>query len=393
MNNKVTQRDWSAVYILLGGAIGMAIAMGVGRFAYTPILPLMQRDLGISNSIAGWLAGFNYLGYLAGAVLCSSAPGFLRSRFIGIGALFLSVATTFGMGLAESVFWWGFMRLISGVASAVLFIIISTEVGASLVRRGHGHWLGVLYGGIGAGIVLSGLIIPWLDRLGQWNGAWTGMGVVTALLALLAVAIVRGNVDEQQIATEKEQEARSLMCLWPMAVAYFFEGLGYIVSATFLVAIVALTPGLESYASYSWVAVGLAAVPSTILWPLISRYIGRKKALLAAYAIQASGIFLSIHADTVIEVMYAAITFGATFLGIVVLTLAEGNLRIKHDQKRATAILTASFSVGQILGPIAAGFLADIRQGFTLPLLLASICIMIGLLFTAIDRHFISQKQ
>lgn len=370
----------------------MAIAMGVGRFAFTPILPLMQRDLGISNSIAGWLAGLNYLGYLAGAVLCSSTPRFLRSRFFGISALFLSVATTFCMGLAGSVFWWGTLRLISGVASAVLFIIISTEVGASLVRRGHGHWLGVLYGGIGSGIVLSGLVIPWLDRLGQWNGAWTGMGALTALLALLGFFIVRGKPDDQQISTEKEHEARSLICLWPLAVAYFFEGLGYIVSATFIVAIIALTPGLESYASYSWVAVGLAAVPSTILWPLISRYIGRKKALLAAYAIQASGIFVSIYADTVIEVMYAAITFGATFLGIVALTLAEGNLRMKHDQKRATAILTASFSIGQILGPIAAGFVADMQEGFTLPLLLASICLMIGWLFTAIDRYFVSQK-
>jgi len=387
------QRNRDAVCILLGGVLGMIIAMGIGRFAFTPILPLMQRDLGVSNGVAGWLAGFNYLGYLAGAVLCSVVPRLIRSRYVAACSLLLSIATTAAMGLTVSVFWWGTLRLASGVVSAMLFIIVSAEIGEALVRRGYGHWFGALYGGVGTGIALSGLTIPWLDHVGQWDGAWIGMGVLAGILAVIGIVITKGKIDAPRIDTYRPTSTKRLLNLWPLVIAYFFEGLGYIVTATFIVTIVAGTPGLEAYASYSWVTVGLAAVPSTVLWPLLSRRIGNKRALMSAYVIQASGIFVSMHADSVFEVMFAAITFGGTFMGIVALTLAEGNVRMAHDGKQAAAILTASFSVGQILGPILAGFLADMKDGFTLPLLLASICVMIGWLFTALDRHFISQRQ
>ena len=111
---------------------------------------------------------------------------------------------------------------------------------------------------------------------------------------------------------------------------------------------------------------------------------------MTAYALQASGIFVSINADTVIEVMFAATTFGGTFLGIVALTLAEGSARMEAGGKRASAILTASFGAGQILGPILAGLFADTREGFALPLLFASICVVIGWVGTALDRRFVS---
>lgn len=393
ISQRTTQRDWGAASILIGGIFGMIIAMGIGRFAFTPILPLMQRDLGMSNGVAGWIAGLNYLGYLVGAVLCSVVPRLIRSRYVAASSLLLSIATTVAMGLTVSAFWWGTLRLVSGVVSAMLFIIVSAEIGEALVRRGYGHWVGAVYGGVGTGIALSGLTIPWLDHVGQWDGAWIGMGALAAVLAVIGIVITKGKIDAPRIDTHRPPSTKSLLNLWPLVIAYFFEGLGYIVTATFIVAIVAVTPGLEAYASYSWTAVGLAAVPSTVLWPLLSRRIGNKRALMTAYVIQASGIFVSMHAESVIEVMFAAITFGGTFMGIVALTLAEGNVRMAHDGKRAAAILTASFSVGQILGPILAGFLADMKDGFTLPLLIASICVMIGWLFTALDRYFISQKR
>lgn len=392
-SQRTARRDWGAASILVGGIFGMIIAMGIGRFAFTPILPLMQRDLGMTNGVAGWLAGLNYLGYLVGAVLCSVVPRLIRSRYVAASSLLLSIATTAAMGLTVSVFWWGTLRLVSGVVSAMLFIIVSAEIGEALLRRGYGHLVGALYSGVGAGIALSGLMIPWLDHNGQWGGAWVGMGVLAGILAVIGIVLTKGKISAPNTDEHGQFVKKSMLSLWPLVIAYFFEGLGYIVTATFIVAIVAVTPGIETHAAYSWVAVGVAAVPSTVLWPLLSRRIGNKKALMAAYLIQASGIFVSMHADSVMEVMFAAITFGGTFMGIVALTLAEGNARMAHDGKRAAAILTASFSVGQILGPILAGFLADMKDGFALPLLLASICVLIGWLFTTFDRYFFSQKQ
>lgn len=154
----------------------MIVAMGIGRFAFTPILPLMQRDLGMTNTLAGWLAGLNYLGYLGGALLCSFAPQLLRYRLLTGGALLSSLATTLMMGFTVSVFWWGVMRLAGGAASAILFIVIAAEVAEALGRRGYGHWVGTLYGGLASaspsavclslGLIMSG--VGWsLDRDGD----------------------------------------------------------------------------------------------------------------------------------------------------------------------------------------------------------------------------------
>jgi MFS family permease len=392
INQKASQNDWAAIKVLMGGMLGMVVAMGIGRFAFTPILPLMQRGLGMSNTVAGWLAGLNYLGYLVGAIGCTIAPRLLRSRVIGGGALLLSLATTSFMGLTLSAFWWGGMRLVGGVASAVLFIVISAEVGENLARRGYGHWFGALYGGIGLGIALSGLIIPQLDRAGGWSTSWTGIGAIAAGLAVIGIFLGKKRDYLPALAAEASGQNGTLHSIWLLAIAYFFEGLGYIVTATFLVAIIAVTPGLEAFAPYSWVAVGLSAIPSTVLWPYLARRVGNQRALLAAYALQIAGILVSRQADSIVAVLFAAVSFGGTFLGIVALTLAEGNLRMGKEGRRAAAFLTASFSVGQMLGPVIAGMLADRQDGFALPLLLAAASVALGCLFIGLDRGYRSHK-
>ena len=353
-----------ALKVLIGGVLGMVVAMGIGRFIFTPILPLMQRDLGMTNSVAGWLAGLNYLGYLGGAIVCSVTPGLLRSWLITGGSLFVSIATTLFMGATLSVHWWGLMRFAGGFASAVLFIVITAEVGETLSRRGYGHWLGTLYGGVGLGIAISGLVVTPLDNIGGWSGAWYGAGLLAAILAVAGLLLGRRRELVKPITIDQSRTPVSLSSVRLLAVGYFFEGLGYIVTATFLVAIISLTPGLEDFAPYSWVAVGLAAVPSTILWPYLGRRIGNRKALLGAYLLQAAGILVSVWAESMTTVLFVAVSFGGTFLGIVALTLTEGNLRMPGDGRRAAAFLTASFGVGQVLGPVLAGTLADIQEGF-----------------------------
>ena len=383
-----TRPELAALKVLIGGILGMVVAMGIGRFVFTPILPLMQRDLGMSNSVAGWLAGSNYLGYLCGAVACSVKPGVLRSRMVTGGSLLVSIATTLFMGATLSVSWWGLMRFGGGFASAVLFIVITAEVGETLSRRGYGHWLGSLYGGVGLGIAISGLIVPPLDKIGGWDGAWYGAGILAAILATSGVLLGRRRELVKPITIDESRTSPSLASIRLLSAGYFFEGLGYIVTATFLVAIVALTPGLEHFAPYSWVAVGLAAVPTTIIWPWLGRRFGNRKALLAAYTLQAAGILVSIGADSIVAVLFAAVSFGGTFLGIVALTLTEGNLRLPGDSRRAAAFLTASFGVGQMLGPVFAGILADLQEGFAVPLLAAAVCVVIAGLCVVMDRQF-----
>lgn len=368
--------------------LGLIVVMGIGRFAFTPILPLMQRDLAISNTLAGWLAGLNYLGYLLGAILCSVVPRILRWKLFTGGNLVLSLVTTIFMGATTSGLWWGIMRFSGGFATAIVFIVIAAEVGEALLRRGYGHWTGALYCGVGAGVAISGLLVPQFDKVGDWSLTWYGMGILALLLAVLGIVLGRSREMDQDAAAEKKKSSASLSPVKLLAVAYFFEGLGYIVTATFIVAIISATPGLEGFAPYSWVAVGLAAVPSTIFWPYMVRRIGARPALVSAYLVQACGILVSIGADSVFGVVFAAATFGGTFMGIVAMTIGEGSRRMPGAAGLAAAFLTACFGVGQVIGPIVAGFLADLQQGFGLSLLLAATSVLLGTFFLVIDREF-----
>ncbi len=377
----------AALRILIGGMLGMMVAMGIGRFAYTPILPLMQRDLGLTHAQAGSLASLNYVGYLLGAVACAFFPALLRSVPVNVGALAASIATTLFMGEFTSPVWWGALRITAGVASAILFVVIAVEVTESLARQGESRIGGALYGGIGLGIALSGFTVPLLDRLGGWRGCWLGMGGISLLLAVLGLLLAQKRTATPPLGHLQGKGVEKSSGVGRLAVAYSCEGFGYIISATFLVAMVGRTPGIEQYASLSWVAVGLAAAPSTLLWQQAARSIGVQRAALWAFAIQAAGIILSIYAHTPLTAALAAVSFGGTFLGIVTLVMSEGNRRAGSDGRRVAAILTACFSAGQVVGPTLAGLVAD-RGGFTIPLLMAALSVCLGALIIATDRRF-----
>lgn len=380
----------SALRVLIGGMLGMMVAMGFGRFAFTPIIPLMQRDLGITNSLAGVLASLNYVGYLAGALLCAVWPQILRSKCVNVTALVANIVATLLMGLTISSFWWGALRLVAGLSSAVLFVVIAIEVTEILVRSRHSRWSTALYGGIGLGIAVSGVAVPLLDRLGDWSAAWLGIGVLSAGVALTGILVAGKRQVSISVPDSGVRAAARLTGIGRLASAYFLEGVGYIVTATFLVTIVANTPGLAGFASWSWVAVGLAAAPSTILWQRLASRTGVRTALTLAYLIQAGGILLSIGAANVYTVGLAAVIFGGTFLGIVALAMGEGGRRSGTEGRRTAAVLTACFGAGQVIGPSMAGLLADQQGGFVLPLLFAGLLVACGGVLVATDDGFMS---
>ena len=366
----------------------MMVAMGIGRFAFTPILPLMQHDLGISNTLAGSLASCNYVGYLAGALFCSLYPRALRSWLVNLAALVTSIATTLFMGLVGSAYLWGMLRLLAGGASAILFVVIAIEVTENLARCRHSRWSSALYGGIGLGIALSGVTVPLLGRVGGWSGAWLGMGALSLVLALAGVVIAGKRHASILVPDATIPVSGTLSGIGRLATAYFLEGFGYIVSATFLVTMISHTPGLAALASWSWVAVGLAAAPSTLVWQQIALRVGARRALTLAYMLQTGGLIMSIYADTIVTAGLAAIIFGGTFLGIVSLAMAEGVRRCGSEGRRAAAILTASFGAGQVIGPPLAGLLADHQGGFAIPLALAAAAVVAGAFLVATDRRF-----
>ncbi|CAO3407811.1 YbfB/YjiJ family MFS transporter [Azospirillum largimobile] len=382
------------VRVLVGGLIGLAIAMGVARFAFTPILPAMQDATGLRADGAGLLASLNYLGYFLGALGAGLVPhGAPRTAVFRL-SLLLSVATTAGMGLdlgnaEQAMPVWLVLRFLSGVSSAGIFILGIAMVLDTLARGGGERLAGWLYTGIGLGIASSGLFVALLGgRLG-WAGDWLALGAICAVLGLLPGLWVRDPAAPSQAAAAgtagTAAAARTGWLSAPLlllTLAYFLEGGGYIVSATFLVSILKTDPGTAAVGEAAWMVVGLGAVGAGVFWAAVARRAGSWWALILAHLTQAVAILLPMTGSPAVAVI-SALLFGGTFVGIVSQAFALGRQLSAGASARVVGALTAAYGLGQIIGPLPAGLVVTHTGSFNAALLGATAAVLLGTLLLA----------
>jgi MFS family permease len=359
-------------------AAALAAGMGVGRFVYTPILPLMHTQAGLSTGAGANLATANYVGYLVGALAGILAPVLIRSRAVLRASLTLLTGTLAAMPLTHSTTVWILLRLLAGVASALVFVVAAGSLLHHL-RDHPPHLAGWAFGGVGGGIALSGLLVLVLRSAADWRTAWWA---AAALATLLAAASWNLRPQEATVAAPGGSGATPRTHRWfgALFVSYTLEGVGYIVAGTFLVAAIGQeSPGWVG--SGAWVLVGLAAVPSSALWARLGRRWSRPGLLLTALVIQAVGIALPALVGGTAAALGAAVLFGATFIGVSSLALATGaHLRFP----RSVALLTAGYSVGQILGPLVVAPL--LHHGYHGALLLAALTVLVAAAAAAVLR-------
>lgn len=370
---------------VLAGAAALAVAMGVGRFAYTPILPAMQAATGLGDDGAGLVASLNLLGYLVGALACGALPGGAERGLVFRASLVLSLATTGAMALTAARTDWALLRFLAGVASAGIFVSASSMVIDALAARGRPRLAGVHFGGVGAGIVLSGAVVALLPEAAGWRGAWGVLATLCVGLAVPCWFLVRPDP-----ATSSPPMAAGTATATPpppprqrrrlalLAAAYTLEGAGYIVSGTFLVSILARQPAAGLSGSVAWIAVGLAAIPSGLVWSAVAARVGPFTALTAAHGVQALGIVLPVLVPGPAGALAGAVLFGGTFIGIVGLTLTIAGTLAGGRSGKTTALFTAAYGVGQIVGPAAAGLAAQATGGFSLALTGAAAVVALG---------------
>jgi MFS family permease len=350
-------------------AAALAAGMGVGRFVYTPILPLMTAQAGLTAAAGASLATANYVGYLVGALAGTLAPRLVRSPAVHHGSLALLVATLAGMPLTHSTAAWLVLRFLAGVASAVTFVIaVSALLGHLPDHRAYLRGWG--FGGIGAGIAVSGALVLVLRSVAGWQAAWWAATSMAAVLAVGAWTL-RTEPSTQPAAATGAPYPRTHRWFSALLASYTLEGIGYIIAGTFLVAAIDQgTPG-GWVGNGAWVLVGLAAAPSAALWASLGRRFTRPNLLLAALVVQAVGIALPAVTGGVAAALVAAFLFGGTFVGVSTITLAAGaHLRFP----RAVALLTVGYSAGQILGPLVVTPL--LRHGYHQALVLASAVVL-----------------
>ena len=259
----------------------MAAAVGIGRFVYTPILPPMVADLGMSTTTAGLIASANFLGYLAGALLAATpfVPGSRRTWLVV--SLAVSAVTTGAMGLASSTVAFLLLRFVGGFASAFVLVFASALVLDRLSAAGRSGLSAVHFAGVGTGITVSAALVSILLALGfGWRALWLASGVSRphrarrrARVGARSRRIAEGAVGA---AARTDEGSRALV------VAYGLFGFGYVITATFLVTIVRGAPDVRALEPVVWVVVGVTAIPSVALWTSMARAIGIARAFALA---------------------------------------------------------------------------------------------------------------
>lgn len=359
------------VRLALGGMLALAAAIGIGRFIYTPLLPPMVEALSLSKGQAGLIASANFAGYLLGAVL-AAAPRLPFGQRTGLLlALATSGLTTALMALPSGMAEFLLLRLIGGAASAFVMVLASALVLERLAEAGHGRLSALHFAGVGTGISASAVLTWWQTAVGgDWRVMWIGGGVLSALGLVAAMWLIPDVAPRP--ASRPVSSADGAPSRLALSTAYLLFGFGYVITATFLVAIVRASPEARELEPVFWLILGIAAIPSVAVWTVVGRRIGVMPAYAVACLIEAAGVIASVASTGAVALAAAAAILGGTFMGITALGLIAGRSLPGGDPRQTLAILTAAFGCGQIVGPVVAGYGHDATGSFLLPSMVAA---------------------
>lgn len=373
--------------VIFGGILLLVVAMGISRFAFTPILPFMREDEGFSLQVGGWLASSNYIGYFVGSLVA----GFIynKKREILTLNIVFNVLSIVAMGLTSVLSLWLILRFIAGLTGGIIFVLTSSIVMDYLAANFLTKWSGFVFSGIGLGIAISGLVVPIFENAIAWQGTWLGLGVISTFFVIVTFVLWRNLLIQtsEKVAPTNETNIWRGFMPW-LIIAYGLEGFGYIITGTFLVDIIYNIESLRAYAGYSWVVAGLAAVPSAPLWVTLMTKFSPVKAMSLAYILQTFGILLPVFSQTAWSVLLSAFLFGMTFVGLVSMSTGYARQLFPKQSGMVVSILTTFYAFGQIIGPLLASKLEATYDSYKAPLLLAGAVVFLALLVLLVGKAF-----
>jgi MFS family permease len=386
--------------VMLAGLFSLILTMGIARFAYTPLLPVMLDQTFLNDASGGWLATINYMGYMTGVLIAASINDLkLKDKLYRIG-LILAIVSTLGMGIIENYILWSIMRFISGMSSAGGLLIGSGLILNWMIRHGHKPELGLHFGGVGIGIAVTAIFAmvmsgdsnntnAWIQfswTQFTWQEQWQIFTVAAVLMAIPAwLWLPRPNdtnlTKSKESLVDKPPRRNWMLLLY---ASYFCAGIGYVISATFLVTIVDQQPALNGNGSLVWFIAGLSAAPSCIAWDRIARKTGVLKAITVAMGINTIGLLIPAFSHSLTGVLISGFFFGVTFIGIVSLMLTMVGKFYPTKPAKPMGRLTLSYGLAQIVAPAISGVVAETTGNYTMPLIMAAVIMGIGMILLGI---------
>jgi MFS family permease len=342
--------DLTAPRVALIGLLGLAAAMGIGRFAFTPLLPLMQASEGLTLTRGGWLAGANYLGYLVGALACAARPPpparAARWGLLGVAVFTLAMVAFDGFAMR-----W-LLRFGAGVSSALVLVGVSSWALPLLATRRRSDLSGWVFAGVGIGITAAGvvgLVAGVLRSEPTW--AWLALGVLAAAIGALALR----ELQPPRAAASAGPAAPAPALTrgdWALVACYGAFGFGYIIPATFLPAFArALIDDPRAFGAV-WPVFGVAAAASTVLatrwltaWPPHAVW-------AASQVVMAFGVLLHALLPNMATTVASAVCVGGTFMVATMAGIQHARQVASDRAPRLIATMTAAFALGQLIGPL-----------------------------------------
>lgn len=360
--------------MLLTLLLGVIATIGIARFAYTPMIPEMAEETGLTEAVAGYLAAANYAGYLSGALLISFIKSLaLKARLYKLG-LISAVLTSSAMGLTSFEPVWYLLRYLSGLSSSAGMLLGAGLLMHWLIKHNHKAILGIFFSGLGIGIVITALTAQLIEAHLSWDMQWQIYALITLLLILPVFRWLPDFSQEQPLPSRCQKETSLPSSFMPvLQLAYFCAGVGYVISATFLIAIAESIPALKGQGWLIWLVAGLACAPASGLWDWVANHLGQWQALLLAHLLNALSILILILSQDLVAVLLSALIYGGSFIGVVSMMLSMVGRLFPDNPSKPMSRLTFSYGIAQMIAPavvgVMAGFYGNYENGLILTLL------------------------
>jgi len=406
MNENRLHYGWIVIFM---GLLTTIAAHGFGRMSYTIILPAMKDGLQLNYTQLGLLGTGNFVGYLSMAIV----GGFLAARYgarsVITLALVLMGLTMMATGLARSFGFAFGLRFLTGLGNGAAYVPAMALGSAWFVITRRGFATGIVSAGIGAGTLISGLLVPpILTAYGPngWRFSWYVLGGTVLLIAGVVCLLIRSRPEDKRllpigsvprkvaanaaaptpakVSPLQWKDVYAIPSVWYLGVVYFFYGLSYIIYMVFFAAYLVKEMGLSpSWAGGLWAMVGGLSVFCGVIWGGISDRLGRSRGAALAYLVLGLSYLVFALVKTKSGFYLSAITFGLTAWSIpTIMAAAAGDFVGPRLAPAGLGFITLFFGIGQALGPALGGYIADISRSFTIPFLAAAVISFTGMVFS-----------
>jgi predicted MFS family arabinose efflux permease len=369
-------------------SLAPTVGLGIGRFAYSLVLPDMRDTLGWSYSAAGFMNTINAAGYLAGALMAAKLiKRFGLSAAVRWGTLasLLSLALC---ALSGDFVILSFARLLAGFGAAAAFVAALAALIAQAQPARANFLLSLFYAGTGLGILASGLVAPFVLQAfgpGSWWIVWWAM---TLLAIALTIPLLLTPLDTKAGIAAAASGEFALRPILIYLAGYFLFGAGYIAYMTFMIAYVRDAGGGAAAQSAFWCLIGVSAFATPWVWRgVLARNSGGLSTAIIL-GVNAVGAALPLLGHSALWLAVSALVFGVSFFAIVGSTTAF--VRFNYPPAawpKGIAAMTIAFGIGQTLGPTAVGAVTDAFGSLSYALNVSALMLALGAVAAAFQRR------